>query len=410
MPFSASDVARCRMDFPALARAANGVPLAFLDGPAGSQVPERVIAAVADYYRTCNANTHGAFVTSRESDAMIADARVAVAAFLGAPSWREISFGANMTTLNFALAHALGREMKAGDEVVITELDHEANRGPWLGLGERGAVVREVALRPDGRLDEDDMRAKITTRTRVVAIGYSSNALGTVNDVPLARELASAVGARLVVDAVHYAPHFPLDVTALDPDFLLCSAYKFYGPHVGILYARPGALDGLRTDKLRTQEDAAPFRIETGTLNHAAIAGVKAAIEYIASWGEGTGLRDRLVSAMTAIGAHEHELAAFYWDNVKRLPGITAWGQGFSSPLRAPTVSITIAGVRPDAAAAALGEKGLLVWDGDFYAARAIEVLGLADRGGVLRTGISMYNTRAEVERLLAGVAELAER
>jgi cysteine desulfurase family protein (TIGR01976 family) len=410
MPFSATDVERCRMDFPALARAENGVPLAFLDGPAGSQVPERVIAAVAQYYRTCNANTHGAFVTSRESDGMIAGARAAVAAFLGAPSWREISFGANMTTLNFALAHALGREMKPGDEVVITELDHEANRGPWLGLRERGVVVREAALLLDGRLDADDLRRKITAQTRVVAIGYSSNALGTVNDVPLAGELARAVGARLVVDAVHYAPHFPLDVAALDPDFLLCSAYKFYGPHVGILYARPGALDGLRTDKLRTQEDAAPYRIETGTLNHAAIAGVKAAVEYIASWGEGATLREQLVSAMTAIGTHEHALASFYWDNVRRFPGVTAWGPDFSSPRRAPTVSVTIAGVRPDAAAAALGERGLLVWDGDFYAARAIEVLGLAPRGGVLRTGISMYNTRAEVERLLAGVAELAER
>jgi cysteine desulfurase family protein (TIGR01976 family) len=410
MPFSATDVERCRMDFPALARTENGVPLAFLDGPAGSQVPERVIAAVAHYYRTCNANTHGAFVTSRESDELILGARAAVAAFLGAPSWREISFGANMTTLNFALAHALGREMKPGDEVVITELDHEANRGPWLGLRERGVVVREVALLLDGRLDADDLRRKITARTRVVAIGYSSNALGTVNDVPLAGELARAVGARLVVDAVHYAPHFPLDVAALNPDFLLCSAYKFYGPHVGILYARPGALDGLRTDKLRTQEDAAPYRIETGTLNHAAIAGVKAAVEYIASWGEGATLREQLVSAMTAIGTHEHALASFYWDNVRRFPGVTAWGPDFSSPRRAPTVSVTIAGVRPDAAAAALGERGLLVWDGDFYAARAIEVLGLAPRGGVLRTGISMYNTRAEVERLLAGVAELAER
>ncbi len=410
MLFSENQVERCRLDFPALGRTANGVPLAYLDGPAGSQVPERVIAAVAAYYRTCNANTHGAFVTSRESDEMLQSARAAVAAFLGAPSWREVSFGANMTTLAFALAHALGREMEAGDEAVITELDHEANRGPWLGLRERGVVVREVSLLPDGRLDYADMRRKVTARTRVVAIGYSSNALGTVNDVPLARELARSVGARLVVDAVHYAPHFPLDVAALDPDFLLCSAYKFYGPHVGILYARPGALAALRTDKLRTQDDAAPYRIETGTLNHAAIAGVEAAVEYIASWGEGATLRERLVSAMTAIGAHEHALASFYWDNVTRLPGVAAWGQDFSSPRRAPTVSVTIAGVRSAAAAAALGEKGVLVWDGDFYAARAIEVLGLADRGGVLRAGISMYNTRAEVERLLAGVAELAER
>ena len=410
MLFSASEVERCREDFPALSRQAGGEPLAFLDGPAGSQVPRQVIDAVAGYYRTCNANTHGAFVTSRESDAMLQAARAAVAAFLGAPSWREVSFGANMTTLNFALAHALGREMQPGDEVVITELDHEANRGPWLGLRERGVRVREVTLLPNGRLDVDDMRRKVTERTRLVAIGYCSNALGTVNDVALARDLARSVGARLLVDAVHYAPHFPLDVTALDPDFLLCSAYKFYGPHVGILYARPGLLERLRTDRLRTQEEAAPYRIETGTLNHAAIAGVEAAVEYIASWGEGDTLRQRVVSAMTAIGAHEHDLASFYWENATRLPGVTGWGPDFSSQRRAPTVSITIAGVRPEAAAAALGERGVLVWDGDFYAARAIEVLGLAAGGGVLRAGISMYNTRPEVERLLAGVAALADR
>ncbi len=410
MAFSESDVEACRADFPALARNADGRQLAYLDGPAGTQVPAPVIEAVAAYYRTCNANTHGAFVTSHESDEIVHAARESVAAFLGAPTWREVSFGANMTTLNFALSHAIGRELRDGDEVVITELDHEANRGPWLGLAERGAVVREVALLPDGRLDADDLRRKVTKKTRLVAIGYASNALGTVNDVPLARELSKAVGAWLLVDAVHYAPHFPLDVAALDADFLICSAYKFYGPHVGILYARPGLLDRLRTDRLRTQDAAAPFRVETGTLNHAAIAGVKAAIEYVASWGDGSTLRTRLASAMAGIAAHEHGLAAFYWDNVKRLPGVTAWGQGFSSSHRAPTVSITISGVDPERAAAALGAQGVLVWNGDFYAARAVEVLGLAARGGLLRTGISMYNTRAEVERLLSGVAEIAER
>ncbi len=410
MGFTEGDVSRCRRDFPALARTEGGVPLAYLDGPAGSQVPSAVIEAVSHYYRTCNANTHGAFVTSRESDAGVLAAREAAATFLGAASWREISFGANMTTLAFALSHALARELKPGDEVVITELDHEANRAPWLGLRAAGAVVREVALRPDGRLDEDDLRAKIGPRTRLVAIGYSSNALGTVNDVPLARELSRAVGAWLVVDAVHYAPHFPLDVAALDPEFLLCSAYKFYGPHVGILYSRPGLLDRLRTDKLRTQDDAAPYRIETGTLNHAAIAGVRAAIEYLASWGDGATPRARLVSAMTAIAAYEHGLAAAYWENVRRVPGVTVRGPGFSSARRAPTVSITIEGVRPSDAAAALGGRGVQVWDGDFYAARAIEVLGLAERGGVLRTGISMYNTREEIERLLGGIAELAGR
>jgi cysteine desulfurase family protein (TIGR01976 family) len=410
MGFGRSECERCRRDFPALGREVNGHPLAYLDGPAGTQVPQQVIEAVAHYYRTCNANTHGAFMTSRESDEVIHRAREAVAAFLGAPSWREVSFGANMTTLNFSLSQALVREMRPGDEIVITELDHEANRGPWLALRERGIEVREIALQHDGTLDYGDMRRKITDRTRLVAIGYASNALGTVNDVPLARKLSREVGAWLVVDAVHYAPHFSLDVTALDADFLLCSAYKFYGPHVGILYTRPGLLAKLRTDKLRTQDDEAPFRIETGTLNHAAIAGVSAAIDYVASWGQGETLRTRLVSAMEGIARHEHGIASFYWENVRSFPGVMPWGQGFSSPHRAPTVSITIAGVRPSEAARALGEKRILVWDGDFYAARAIEVLGLAQGGGVLRTGISMYNTREEIERLLEGVAALAER
>jgi cysteine desulfurase family protein (TIGR01976 family) len=410
MVFGNAECARCRRDFPSLARTLDGRPLAYLDGPAGSQVPQRVIDAIATYYRTSNANTHGAFVTSRESDEVVRAAREAAAAFLGAPSWREISFGANMTTLNFSLSQALAREMKPGDEIVITELDHEANRGPWLNLRERGIVVREVALRSDGTLDLEDMRRKVAGRTRLVAIGYASNALGTVNDLEVARELSRAVGALLLVDAVHYAPHFPLDVTALDPDFLLCSAYKFYGPHVGVLYTRAGLLGRLRTDRLGTQDAAAPYRIETGTLNHAAIAGVKAAIEYVASWGEGSSLRARLVSAMGAIHAHEHGLASFYHDNVRRFPGVTTWGPDFPTTRRAPTVSITIAGVTPSEAAGKLGKRGVLVWDGDFYAARAMEVLGLAGRGGVLRAGFLMYNTREEVERLLEGIAAIAER
>jgi cysteine desulfurase family protein (TIGR01976 family) len=410
MAFGKESVESCRADFPALERTLNGRALAYLDGPAGTQVPRRVIDAVAAYYRTCNANTHGAFVTSRESDEMIRSAREAAAIFLGAPSWREISFGANMTTLNFALSRALVREMNPGDEVLITELDHEANRGPWLNLREQGIVVREVVLRRDGTLDLEDMRRKVNDRTRLVAMGYASNALGTVNDVHSARALSRDVGAWLLVDAVHYAPHFPLDVSALNADFVLCSAYKFYAPHVGILYTRPGLLARLRTERLRTQDQEAPYRIETGTLNHAAIAGVRAAIEYIASWGDGDTLRARVVSAMDGIAAHEHALAMFYWENVRRFPGVTAWGCDFSSLRRAPTVSITIAGVPPSEAASALGREGLLVWDGDFYAARAMEVLGLAVRGGVLRTGISMYNTREEVERLLTGIAALAKR
>jgi cysteine desulfurase family protein (TIGR01976 family) len=410
--FGENEARRCRADFPSLARRHEGNrhPLAYLDGPAGTQVPAAVIEAIAGYYRTCNANTHGQFDTSRESDAMIAAARDTVAAFLGAPSGRTISFGQNMTTLCYSLSHALGRELAAGDEVVITQLDHEANRGPWIGLRERGVNVKEVRLLPDGRLDYEDMAAKVGPRTHVVAMGLSSNALGTVNDAAVARSLSRAVGAILVLDAVHYAPHFPIDVAALDADYLLCSAYKFYGPHVGILYARPGLLEKLEPDRLRTQDQTAPERFETGTLNHAALAGVKAAIEYMAAWGDGATLRERIVSAVSFIAEHEHALAQRYDETVRHIPGVRRWGVGFEEGPRAPTVSITIEGVAAEAAARRLGDQGVLVWDGNFYALRPIEVLGLVDRGGVLRAGFSMYNTAEEVDRLLTGVAQIARR
>ena len=408
MNFDDSSCARCREDFPALGRTLDGRPLAYLDGPAGTQVPRPVIDAIAAYYGTCNANTHGQFVTANESDAMLLAARETVAALLGAPSWRCISFGANMTTLTFALARAFGRRLGPGDEVVITELDHEANRGPWLTLQARGVTVRQVALRADGTLDPDDMARAVTAKTRLMAIGYASNALGTVNDLALARRLTREVGAFLVVDAVHAAPHFSLDVAALDCDVLLCSAYKFYGPHVGVLYARPGLLDELSTERLSTQDEEAPYRIETGTLNHAAVAGVKAAIEYLASWGDGGTLRERLVDAMTGLEARERALAGRYFDEVRQVPGVTVWGPDFAARRRAPTVSITIAGVHPTEAARRLGERGVCVWDGHFYAARAIEVLGLADAGGVIRAGMAMYVTHDDVDRLLDGVRALA--
>lgn len=397
---------RCREDFPALSRMHNGEYLAYLDGPGGTQVPARVIAAVGDYYSRYNANIHGMFVTTAETDAMLLEARGTMADFLGAPDWKCISFGANMTTLNYALAHALAKTFAAGDEVLITALDHEANRGPWLNLQQYGIVVNEVALLPTGELDYDDMRRKISKRTKVVAIGMSSNALGTANDIATARTLARESGAYLVLDAVHYAPHFPLDVQALDADFLLCSAYKFYGPHVGILYSKPGRLNVLQTDALSTQEPDAPYKIETGTLNHEGIAGTVAAVEYIASLGQGTSRRERIVDAMTGISRYEHELAARYYDEVKRIPGVKVWGPDFSGH-RAPTVSITTDGISPLDAAKRLGERALCVWDGDFYAARAIEVLGLKERGGVLRVGISLYNTDAEVDRLVAAIAAL---
>lgn len=407
MRYDNDDCQRCRADFPALGRSEDGHVLAYLDGPGGTQVPRQVIDAVSDYYRRCNANTHGMFVTSQETDQVMDRAREAAAAFLGAPSTSGVSFGANMTTLNFALSHALVRSMRAGDEIVITELDHEANRGPWLRLAERGMVIREVRMTPAGELDQQDMAEKIGPRTRVVAMGLASNALGTVNDVALARQLSRQVGAWLVLDAVHFAPHFPVDVQALDADFLLCSAYKFYGPHVGILYSRPGLLDQLDTDRLCTQDARAPWRIETGTLNHAAIAGVAAAVEYVAGFGSGEDLYQRVHTAKQAIADYEYGLASRYWRELGALDGVRAWGPDFSSPRRAPTVSVTVDGLPAGEVARQLAAAGLLVWDGDFYARRAVERLGLAGQGGLLRTGFSMYNTHDEVDRLLQALSSL---
>jgi cysteine desulfurase family protein (TIGR01976 family) len=389
-------------------REREGMNLAFLDGPGGSQVPSIVIDTMSDFYATCNVNTHGKFSPSQEVDRRMDLAREVMATFLGAETPACISFGQNMTTLNYALSGAIGRTLSRGDEVLITQLDHEANRGPWLRLQERGMIIQEVRLAPSGQLDLDDMAAKITPRTKVFAVGASSNALGTVNDIALARRLTQTVGALLVVDAVHYAPHFPLDVKTLGMDFLLCSGYKFYGPHVGVLYSRPGALDRLPTDRLSVQDPAAPYRIETGTLNHAGIDGLRAAVEYLASWGGGTTLRERVVDAMSGISAYEHRLAKFYHDAVRKLPGVQVWGPDFSTRGRAPTVSITLDKTTAGDAAAALGKQGICVWDGHFYAARAVGVLGLSDRGGLLRTGVSMYSGREDLERLLAGIAKLS--
>jgi cysteine desulfurase family protein (TIGR01976 family) len=408
MPFTRNESERCRRDFSALRGTVGDNEIVFLDGPGGTQVPSAVIEAMTNFYQTCNVNTHGNFPPSREVDRRMESARATLATFLGAAGPQCISFGHNMTTLNFSLSVAIGRTLKAGDEVLITQLDHEANRGPWLRLAERGIVIQEVRLKESGELDAQDLTAKVTHRTKVLAIGASSNALGTVNDLALARRLTHAVGALLVIDAVHYAPHFPLDVRALDTDFLLCSGYKFYGPHVGVLYAKPGALERLPTDRLSVQDPAAPYRIETGTLNHAAIDGLRAAVEYLAAWGSGATLRERIVDAMTNISAYEHGLARVYHDEVRELLGVRVWGRDFSDRSRAPTVSITLAKHTAAQAATALGAQGICVWDGNFYAARAVEVLGLAERGGLLRAGISMYSSASDVRRLLAAIAALS--
>jgi len=397
-----------RSDFPSLKRTHNGLPLAYLDGPAGTQVPQAVIDTVSRYYTTSNANTHGFFVTTRETDEIIHDTRQAMADFLGADGPRTISFGANMTSLAFALSHAFARVFQPGDEVLVTQLDHEANRGPWLGLRRHGVVVREVRLKVDGTLDYDDFAGKITEKTRLVAMGYSANAMGTVNDVPLVRRLTHQAGAWLLVDAVHYAPHFPLSVRELGVDFLLCSAYKFYGPHVGILYSREGLLDRLPTDCLRTQDQPAPCRIETGTLNHAALAGTRAAVDYIAGLGTGASRRERVVEAMTRLAAGEHALAATLYAGLVDIPGVTVIGPSFAGRHRAPTVSFVLDGRDPVDVCRFLAERAICAWDGHFYAIRPMEVLGLLERGGVTRLGISLYNTAEEIQRVLTAVGELA--
>ncbi len=329
---------------------------------------------------------------------------------VGAPGPGAISLGANMTTLNYSLSHALGRSFSPGDEVLITALDHEANRGPWLGLQEKGIKVREVPVTPGGELDYAAMEKMISSRTRLVAVGWASNALGTVNNIRSIRKLSREAGALLLVDAVHYAPHFSIDVLEEDVDFLLCSAYKFYGPHVGILYSRPGLLEQLETDRLKTQDQAAPYRIETGTLNHAAIAGVTAAVNYLEQLGRGENRRARLVDAFSRISRYELDLGRRFFQGLSKNPKCRIYGPSMPDVPggRTPTISFTIEGMTPSEASEQLGNKGFLVWDGDFYAARVIELLGLSGSGGVIRVGISLYTKKEEVEALLEAVRQLS--
>jgi len=405
---SFSEITKHRKDFPSITRCINGYPLAYLDGPGGSQVPLQVIEAISSYYKNSNANTHGNFITSEETDKIIDNARSAVANFLGAESSRSISFGANMTSINFSLSKAIARSLQKGDEIIITQLDHEANRGPWLNLREQGIVIREVLLKQNGTLDYFDFEKKINQKTRLVAVGIASNALGTINNINLIRQLTYESGTLLLADAVHYAPHFSIDVNSLGVDFLICSAYKFYGPHVGILYSREDLLERLQTDRLRTQTQSAPHRIETGTLNHAAITGVKAAIDYISSFGNGKDYRIKLVDAMNKIHSYEFELATSLYNGLKEIKGVNLYGPSFDEPLRAPTVSFTIEGITAAEASKKLGEKGICIWDGHFYAIRALEVLGIYEKGGLIRAGISLYNTKEEIDRLLKEVKSIS--
>lgn len=397
----------CRNDFPAVQRTFNGNPMAFLDGPGGTQTPKVVIDAVVEYMEKYTSNIHGNFIVSKESDAILQKCREHLACFVGAKSWECISVGPNMTTLNLALSRAFGNMLSAGDEIIITELDHEANRGPWLNLRKKGIIVHEIPLKQDGTLDMDGFERRVSSKTKLVAMGFSSNALGTVNDVRRAREVTRKFGAYLLIDAVHYAPHFLIDVQELDCDFLLCSAYKFYGPHVGVLYTRPGLLAQLPVEKIHSQDDAAPYRIESGTQNHEGLNGTIAAIEYIASYGEGEDLRAKITDAMKKIETYEFDVAKYLYDSLVSMPNVTVFGPSFDKPDRAPTVSFIVNTVKSDRVAQILGDAGILVWDGDFAAERAIEVLDTFDHGGVVRVGISIYNTKQEIDRLLNIVRDM---
>ncbi len=396
-----------RNHFPALSRVHQGKPLIFLDGPAGVQVPRQVIDAISAYYENSNANSHGLFLTSQETDAILDGTRLRMADFLGAEGPETISFGQNMTSLNFSLARAIARSLQPGDEICITQLDHEGNRGPWLALREQGIIVREVSLREEGVLDYEDLIQKVGERTRLIAVGFASNLLGTVNDVALVRRVAHAAGAWLLVDAVHAAPHFPIDVREIGCDFLLCSAYKFYGPHVGILYTRPGLLDRLQPDRLRTAYQHAPYSIETGTLNHAAIAGVGATVDFIAAQGEGMSRRAQILSAMQRIQGHEAGLLSLLYDGLAAMPGVEIYGLSPGAAMRAPTLAIGIEGKRPEEVCRHLAAQQIFAWNGHFYAIRAIEILGLAEKGGVTRIGISAYTTEEEVQITLQAFGQI---
>lgn len=405
----------CRQQFPALARQVAGRPAVFFDGPAGSQVPQRVIDAVSDYYTHRNANHGGEFATSRESDAMLDAAHAAVADLLGASDPDCVIFGANMTTLTFALSRALSRTWLPGDEILVTRLDHDANFSPWvLAARDAGVVVRYVEVRADDcTLDVDDLKAKMSPRTRLLAVGCASNAVGTVNPIPEIVKIAHAAGAQVFVDAVHYAPHAAIDVTSWGCDYLACSAYKFFGPHVGIVWGRRELLEGLSAYKVRPSSDHLPGKWMTGTQNHEGIAGTLAAVEYLEELGRSVnpqtqGRRTALLAAYEAIVAYEQKLVARLLDGLAKLSQVKIFG--ITDPKRfnqrVPTVSITHGRLGARELAAALGDRGIFVWHGNFYALPLTETLGL-EPDGMVRIGLLHYNTAEEVDCLLAALAEL---
>jgi len=400
---STEEIRRC---FPALTRTHNDYPVAYFDGPGGTQVPWTVVEAMNDYLYRHNANTHWAYPTSEETDAIIDSARMVLADFLNA-SPTEIVFGANMTTLTFHLARALGCGYKRNDEIVVTELDHHANVAPWRALEkEHDVKVRMVKMIPEtGELDWNDFSRQLTRRTKLVAIGAASNALGTINDVRRARKMAHSLGAKIFVDAVHYAPHELVDVRDWNCDFLACSAYKFYGPHIGILYGRHDLLDSLDFPKLIPAPDSAPERAETGTQNHEGIAGAAAAVDFIASLAPGSTQRERLHAALRQLHERGDALIRQLWNGLREIGRVRLYGPQ-PGTARTPTIAFTVNGVPSIEVAEKLAKRGVFLSHGDFYAMTVVERLGQAPHG-LVRAGCACYTTPEEVDRLLAGVREL---
>lgn len=407
------DLEWIRSQFPALSQEFDGRPAIFLDGPGGTQVPEVVIQAIATYLTTSNANAHGVFATSVKTDAMLATARSAMADFLGCDPL-EIVFGANMTTMTFALSRAIGREIQSGDEVIVTALDHDANVAPWLALQEKGAIVHVIDVHEqDCMLDLSDLDRYLNPRTKLVAVGYASNAVGTINDVATIVQRAHSVGAIAIVDAVHYAPHGPIDVRSLDCDFLACSVYKFFGPHVGVLYGKREHLERLTPYKARPAAEVVPSRWETGTQNHEGIAGAIATIDYLTELGQQIApaptRRGALTNAMTWIQQYERRLSELLIPNLLDLPDLIVYG--ITDPgrfaWRTPTVGIRSKTQSVERLAQALSDRGIFAWHGNFYALNLTERLGVEASGGFLRLGFVHYNTAEEVERLLNALQEI---
>lgn len=403
-----ASVEEIRSHFPALNREYNEYEVAYFDGPGGTQVPRVVVEAMNDYLFNHNANTHWNYPTSRETDEILANSRQSLADFLNA-SPDEIVFGQNMTSLTFHLARALGREFNAGDEIIVTELDHHANIDTWRSLEkERGVMIQVVPLDVESSsLKYEEFESLLNEKTRLVAIGAASNALGTITDVKHVCQMAKEAGALSFVDAVHYAAHNLVDVKDFDCDFLACSAYKFYGPHIGILYGRKELLEKTDFPKLKPASNFAPERAETGTQSHESIAGAGAAVNFLSSLSGGETRRERLQNTFSELHSRQKELTKILWQGLSEIEKVKLYGRGYDAP-RTSTISFTVEGIDAKEVSGKLATRGVFASSGNFYALTVVEKLGLSEKG-LVRAGCACYTTIEEVKRLIEGVKEISE-